>query len=327
MTDDIQKLTRELCAADPDQRDAAERTLCALGARAVHGLLPLLSDPTGSGSLRARSCLGAIGSEAVPVLQRIRREGPGRLRRPALEALAELAGGEALTGRDLKAVDRLVRIKLIDERPDDLPTGRWIAVENAQVDDMVKALGLHHARPATVNMGICAAVELENSVEIQGTDEHEEHAYRVFITPQFDGWRLIYGDDFINDHWPDAVAKLSAQCGEAHFYLIDDFDGAHVWWVAQNGSDRRGYRTYGDPKWVGEPMDFERSLMVHEDDPVYDPDEHADYADGVTDPESVASWISIPPNTVSIAEKDDHGWLATTHREAPHQRFKGALRI
>ncbi|MBL1090503.1 MULTISPECIES: HEAT repeat domain-containing protein [Streptomyces] len=327
MTDDIRTLIQELCEASPEQSDAAEQALCALGTRAVHELLPLLSDPTGPGRLRALSCLGAIGSEAVPVLQRIRREGPGQLRRPALEALGDLAGGQALEERDLRAVDRLVRIKLIDERSEDLPIGRWIAVNTGQVDDIVSALGLHHTRPATVEMGICAAVEFENSVEFHRIDQPMEHAYRVFITPQFDGWRLIYGDDFINDHWAWAVEKLSSRGKQAHFYLVDDFDGANVWWVAQNGSDRRGYRTYGDPQWVGEPMDFERSLMVDEDDPLYDAAEHADYAEGVTDPESVASWISIPPNTVSIAERSDHGWLAVTHQEVPHERFKGALRI
>ncbi|MFG3116530.1 hypothetical protein ACGF4C_19220 [Streptomyces sp. NPDC048197] len=327
MNDDIQRLTHQLCADDPDERDAAEQALCALGARAVHGLLPLLSDPAGPGRLRAQNCLETIGAEAVSVLQGIRREGPGGLRRPALEALADLTGGEGLSERDLKAVDRLVRIKLIDEQPDDLPTGRWLAVHNAQIQDIVAALGLRDARPATVAMGICAAVECENSIEFQDADGHAEQAYRVFITPSFDGWRLIYGDDFINDHWGNAVENLSARCGEAHFYLVDDFDGANVWWVSQNGSDRRGYRTYGDPEWVGEPMDFERSLMVDEDDPLYDPDEHADYAEGVTDPENVASWISIPPTTVGIAEKVDHGWLAVTNGEVPHERFKGALHI
>ncbi|MFH8571290.1 hypothetical protein [Streptomyces sp. NPDC017993] len=327
MTDDIQILIEQICSADPDEQDTAERELSGIGSRAVESLLPLLRAVAGRGRLRAQSCIRSIGSEAVPVLQRIRQQGPGRLRRPALQALADLSGGEALSERDIKAVERLVRIKLVDESPEDLPVGRWLAVTNAQVDDILQALGLVDARPATVEMGICAAVDLENSIDFDDVNSQDGRAYRVFITPQFDGWRLIYGDEYINDHWSEAVRKLSARCGEAHFYMVDDFDGANVWWVAQQGEDRRGFRTYGEPEWVGAPMPFERTLMVDEEDPLYDPDEHGDYAEGVTDPENVASWISIPPTTISIAEKVGHGWIAVSHREVPHERFKGAIRI
>ncbi|MGA4878940.1 hypothetical protein NCG97_25815 [Streptomyces lydicamycinicus] len=324
MTDDIQQLIQQLCSSGPDEWETAERALCELGPQAVEYLLPLLADSTGNGGVRAQSCLSSIGSGAVPVLQRIRRQGPGRLRRPALQALAELAGGQEIAERDLKAIERLVRVKLVDEQPDELPVGGWLAVRGAQVNDIVQALELGDVRPATVAMGISAAVESENSIEIEG---EEERAYRVFITPEFDEWRLIYGDDFINDNWANAVQKLSARCNEAHFYLVDDFDGNNVWWVARNGEDHRGYRTYGDPEWIGDPMPFERSLMVDEDDPLYDPEEHGDYAEGVTDPESVASWISIPPTTISIAEKVGHGWIAVAGGDVTNAAFKGALQI
>ncbi|MGW2028395.1 hypothetical protein, partial [Streptomyces decoyicus] len=301
--------------------------LVALGAPAVEHLLPLLGDEEGPGRSAAESCLQDLGATAIEPLRRVRSEGPGGLRPAALSALASLGGGDALGPADRAAVERLVRVKLLDESPGDLPAETWLAVPGAEVKDIVRALELHDARPVTTALGVSAAVHHENSLDHRSDDGTSSTAYRVFITPEFDGWRLVYGADYLNDYWAQAVEKLSTHCREAHFYAVDEYNGARVWWVAENGQDKRGHRTYGDPEWVGEPMEFERDLMQDEDDELYDPEEAEEYAEGVRDPEEVASYISIQPTTVEVLDKVGHGWLAVTSPDVGHGRFRGALDI
>ncbi|MGW7019487.1 hypothetical protein ACWGGS_09095 [Streptomyces decoyicus] len=327
MSEDIAALVRQLAAVDRAERRAARDRLVALGAPVVEHLLPLLGDEEGPGRSAAESCLQDLGATAIEPLRRVRSEGPGGLRPAALRALASLGGGDALGPADRAAVERLVRVKLLDESPGDLPAETWIAVPRAEVKDIVRALELHDARPVTTALGVSAAVHHENSLEHRSGDGTSSTEYRVFITPEFDGWRLVYGADYLNDYWAQAVEKLSAQCREAHFYAVDEYNGARVWWVSENGQDKRGHRTYGDPEWVGEPLEFERDLMQDEDDELYDPEEAEEYAEGVRDPEEVASYLSIQPTTVEVLDRVGHGWLAVTSPDIGHGRFRGALDI
>ncbi|WP_328687064.1 hypothetical protein OG879_04990 [Streptomyces caniferus] len=327
MGKDIAGLVHQLAAVDREERRAATDRLVALGAPVVEHLLPLLGEEDGAGRSAAEACVRRLGDAAIEPLRRVRSEGPGRLRPAALRMLADVGGGAALAPADRAAVERLVRVKLLDETPGDLPADAWVAVPRAEVKDIVRALGLHDAQPVTTSLGVSAALHQENSLEHRSADGTTSTEYRVFITPEFDGWRLVYGADYLNDNWAQVVEKLSSQCREAHFYAVDEYNGARVWWVAENGQDKRGHRTYGDPVWVGEPMEFERDLMQDEDDELYDPEEAEEYAEGVRDPEEAASWISIQPSTVEVLDRVGHGWLAVTSPEVGHGRFRGALDI
>ncbi|WP_382464832.1 HEAT repeat domain-containing protein [Streptomyces noursei] len=331
MSEEIAALVRRLAAESRDDRAAAQDALTALGAPVVPYLLPLLKNDGTPGGTAAELCLEDIGSAALAPLREVRAHGPGALRATALRMLAELGGGDALSDADRSAVERLVRIKLPDEQPGDLPADRWVAVPKAEVADIVDALDLHDARPVTTAMGLSAAVHHENSLSRPADDGSDATSYRVFITPEFEGWRLVYGADYLNENWAEVVTRLSAHCGEAHFYAVDEYDGAWVWWVSENGQDRRGYRTYGDPQWIGEPMEFERDLMPDEDvDPDsedYDAEAAEEYAEGVRDPEEVASSISVQPTVVEVLDRVGHGWLAVTDPEVGHGRFRGALDI
>ncbi|MFF8788040.1 hypothetical protein [Streptomyces sp. NPDC015125] len=327
MSEDIAGLVRQLAAVDRDERRAATDRLVALGAPAVEHLLPLVADGEGTGRSAAESCVQRLGAAAIEPLRRVRSAGPGGLRSAALRMLASVGGADALAPADRAAVERLVRIKLLDETPGDLPAWSWVAVPRAEVQDIVRALGLHDARPVTTALGVSAAIHEENSLDHLSADGATTTEYRVFITPEFDGWRLVYGADYLDDNWAQVIEKLSTRCREAHFYAVDEHNGARVWWVAENGQDKRGYRTYGDPEWVGEPMEFERDLMQDEDDELYDPEEAEEYAEGVRDPEEVASWISIQPTTVEVLDRVGHGWLAVTSADVGHGRFRGALDI
>ncbi|MEW1749707.1 HEAT repeat domain-containing protein [Streptomyces angustmyceticus] len=341
MSEDIAALVRQLAAADRDERRAATDRLVALGAPVVEHLLPLLAEEDGPGRSAAEACVQRLGTAAIEPLRRVRSEGPGHLRPAALRMLASVGGGDALSPADRAAVERLVQVKLLDETPGDLPSDAWVAVPRAEVKDILRALELHDARPVTTALGVSAALHHENSLDHRSADGTTSTEYRVFITPEFDGWRLVYGADYLNDNWAQAIEKLSTHCREAHFYEVDEYNGARVWWVMENGQDKRGHRTYGDPEWVGEPLEFERDLMQdaaarasegegeeeEEGDALHDSEEAEEYAEGVRDPEEAASSISIQPSTVEVLDRVGHGWLAVTSPEVGHGRFRGALDI
>src|ERR1051326_4001269 len=71
------------------------------------------------------------GDPVVPMLQAIRRRGPGTARRRALLALLHLRGEAGLDGADLAVVRRLIRIKAARDVPYafDACFNSWLAVE------------------------------------------------------------------------------------------------------------------------------------------------------------------------------------------------------
>ncbi|MFG2893039.1 HEAT repeat domain-containing protein [Streptomyces sp. NPDC048248] len=342
MNDRIADLVQQIRTGDHAQRHAAEEQLTALGTPAVEYLLPLFEGAKPPHAARAARCLTEVGEPALDALRDIRRHGPGRLRRPALHALTEVGGGDALSPEDRLAVERLIRIKLIDEEKIRLPAGSWIAIPADQVPGAVRALGLHDLRPATLAMGISAAhSHHQDAVTYRVPDGAKKTAYRIFITPDIEGWRLIYGRQFLHDsNGVDIAIQLSAQCEQAHFFDIDDGNDSRVWWVAENGETRRGYSNHWHPEGVGDPLPFETGSSIswawdEEEDPEdweEDEEESAEEAEEEevvleTDPHEVAMKISAHPAELRNVTLHDHGWLATTQADCPNSRFKGALSL
>ncbi|MFJ9418401.1 HEAT repeat domain-containing protein [Streptomyces sp. NPDC101227] len=259
----VEALVETLHSSQHDEYRAVVEQLTALGPVAIG---PLLASCAG-GSKETRSvfrCLARMGEPAVAALQGIRRHGPGRLRRHALQALAELGGADALSGEDRLAVERLIRLKLMDEKPTTrkhvrLPSASWLAIPADQVPGAVRALRLHDLRPATLAMGVSAAYgDHRDSMPYRTTDGKRETAYRIFITPDMNGWRLIYGRMFIYENGGiDLAIQLSSACGQAHFYDIDDGNDSRAWWIAENGKTRRGYSNHWHSGGIGEPLPFE----------------------------------------------------------------------
>ncbi|MEV0372603.1 HEAT repeat domain-containing protein [Streptomyces sp. NPDC050636] len=339
MSDRIAALVEELRTGDRAHRRAAEEQLIALGASGVEHLLTLLGD--GACERSAFRCLSEIGEPALDTLRDIRRHGPGTLRRAALQALAEMGGSEALPPRDQSAVERLVRIKLIDQEKTTLPAGSWLAIPADQVSGAVRALGLHDLRPSTLAMGVSAAYSHHpDSMTYEAPDGEKKTAYRIFITPDMNGWRLIYGRMFIyENNGVDLALQLSSECGQAHFFEIDSGNDSRVWWFAESGETRRGYSNHWHPEGVGEPLPFEvrsAEFAAWEENEDDDEDEYEDADDSgteegelevtpETDPHEAAMEISTHPHVLSNLTLHDHGWLATTAAECPNSRFKGAL--
>ncbi|MFD8871182.1 HEAT repeat domain-containing protein [Streptomyces sp. NPDC059590] len=337
MSDAMDALIRDLSDRDRTVRRAAEDGLVALGARSVDRLLPYVRDTRReSPRFSAESVLKRLGEQALPRLRAIRRHGPGRLRGKALETLVDLGGAEALDEADRSAVERLVRIKLLDELPVSLPAdaGRWLAFPSDRFDDAVAVLGLHDLRPVTTVMGVDATTRADDSMEFQDSRGETQRAYRVFITPEFDSWyfvsashkkwRMVWGNAFVDELDGFTLAdRLSERCGEAHFYCIDPYHSAENWYVARDGRRVRSYGTYAYPEFAGEPLPFEISYIEDAKEEGGD----SDWAEGVIWAGTAASNLSVEPGPMSAEDTHGHGWLATTHPDVPNSRFKGALPV
>jgi hypothetical protein len=328
MPDTIESLVHDLGDRDRRRRAAAEDGLVALGAEVVEPLLSIVrAGRPRSHALRAESVLRRLGDEAVPRLREIRRHGPGPLRRVALRLIADLSGEQGLDLPDRRVVERLVRIKLRSERPVTLPPeSRWMAFPADQFEAVVSAMGLHDLRPATTVLGLAAteASGAHDSWEFETSQGRKETAYRVFITPRFGDWRLLYGNAFLDAFGGEHLAeKASGQCGEAHFYSIDTYHDTQAWCVARNGHVVRRHATWGEPEWEGDPLPFEVDYL--EGRVWIDPSQIG--TQGVTDANVAARHLSVDVGFMLESETHGHGWLATTHPEAPNSHFRGALPI
>ncbi|MFE5817378.1 hypothetical protein ACFQ6S_28770 [Streptomyces sp. NPDC056479] len=336
MPEPIDSLLHDASGKDRGLRRAAEDGLVAIGPQVVESLLPHVG--IASRSLlkwSAESVLRRLGDEALPRLREIRRHGPGRLRGNALKVLVDLGGAECLDEVDRRTVERLVRIKLLDELPVQTPSegGRWLAFPADRLDDAVAALGLHDLRPVTTVMGVDATTRAADSMEFKDSSGRARTAYRVFITPEFESWssalaisnwRMLWGNSFIDelDGFMQAD-KLSKHCGEAHLYLLDPYHSAENWYVARNGRRVRGYGTYSDPEFLGQPLPFEIEYREN----AVDEEEAEQYAEGVPDALTAAFNLSVEPGPMHADGTHGHGWLATTHPDVPNSRFRGALSI
>lgn len=152
------------------------------------------------------------------MLSNVRRRGPGRLRRAALDALAYLGGEAALEPVDLQIVERLIRVRRGSDPISPVMScwTYWWTVRSTDQDAVVAALGLTDVRPATYKLA--AAV-----IDILEHDEDSEQGL-VYVGPSINGWVPLVGP------WCDAfgeraeevratVADLSRQFGEARLLL------------------------------------------------------------------------------------------------------------
>ncbi|MFD6421467.1 HEAT repeat domain-containing protein [Streptomyces sp. NPDC060198] len=268
--------------------------LCAGDGRtALPALLPLLGDTDREVSRQARDTLMAGDKEAaeilVPLLRRIRRDGPGRQRAGALSVLAQLGGESVLSERDVAAIERLVRVKAPDERPTAPWTcwNHWIAVPGGDQAGIIETLGLVGPRQVTFALGndIVDADSHE-----AGPDDPSGYA-RVFVTPELDGWTFVLGawcDPCDAERAEDVLrlcTRLSARFGSAQAYYYGARGDGSAWLVAAHGTVVRRYCETGDGEnpllTLGDPLPFERARRAElglrpEWDPALESDDDAD---------------------------------------------------
>lgn len=283
----------------------------------------------------ARRLIGSFG----PRLRLLRRDPAAspRTRRGALAALVAGGGVDALDPRDLALVERLIRVKIpheVTRLPAPVLSGWWLAVPGARYEGLFEALGLHDRRPVTVSAGIYAAEGGRDTVRLPGPDgtgRTGRTVGRAFITPELDGWRLLYGSLhlLLGEPWHDmmdTVERISAHCGQAQFFFLDDHGGTDIWVVAEEGRTIRRYAAESDPEWEGDPLPWETLAVDDEDyDPEYD-DQPSNA--GTTGARSACGYLSVDPGEVGPDTRvAGHGWLVLTDPDAGHGVFPGTLPI
>jgi hypothetical protein len=229
--------------------------------------------------------------ETRQMLSRVRRHGPGRLRRAALDALAYLGGEAALEPADLQIVERLVRIR----RGTD-PIGPvmscwtyWWTVRCTDQDAVVAALGLTDVRPATYRL---AATVID-------TLEHDENAEQglIYVGPSLNGWVPLVGSwcDAFGDRADEAratIANLSRDFGEVHAFFYGAQTAGSAWHVVRDGTTIRSFDSEDLATCSGDPLPIERAWMAAQG---LDgkPEEHPDEIWNITAANEVAAAISL----------------------------------
>ncbi|MFI7006347.1 hypothetical protein [Streptomyces sp. NPDC050145] len=326
-------------AVDPD-RDLAYygfQGLIRLKVDSEAGLRALLEvvarggDSAGNVSAYAR----ALYEARAPRLRSLRRDPAASrtARRGALGVLLEGGGLDALDERDRTLVERLVRVKIPGEvggLPSPQLSGWWLAVPGATYEGVFDALGLHDRRPVTVAAGVAAAYGEE--IRIPAPDDPERGVGRAFVTPELDGWRLVFGQFELlvgDDHWNDmieTVERVSDACGHAQLFYVDGAEGSDLWFVAEDGLVIRRYAAHSDPEWEGDPLPWEDLAM---NEPGFDPEsDEADPEAGTAGARIACEYLSVDPDLVGAGTVvRGHGWLAVTAPDVGHGPFPGLLPV
>lgn len=275
----LDRYTSALAHPAPLVRRQAIRGIehCGGAGQSAAVLLPLLGDPDQQVARQAQGTLIRTGEHVLPLLRHVRERGPGRQRARALTVLAELGGESALSRADMAAIERLIRIKLRDDRPEPLWAcwNYWMAVPSGDQAGIIRILGLTAARPVTFALG-------NDIVDADGhgcdTDDHTGYE-RVFVTPELDGWTLVLGP-WCDPHGlerREAVLSLcidlSARYGRAQAYYYGGQGDGSAWLVAEHGTVIRRYGETGEAEdeslTLGEPLPYERArrteLGLHPD--------------------------------------------------------------
>lgn len=299
------------------------------GLPAAPVIASLLGDADGKVRAAVIRALVMIGAGVVPLLQEIRMTGPGRARPAALRCLADVGGESAFSASDRRALERLIRIKLIDDLPVPI-TGcflSWIAVEASDQHQVMDFFGLTPTWPATFALGIAAA-----DADGHRRDDEARHLARVFVTPPVDGWTLLVGPwcSLIAEGRRDEILGLcvraSATFGKAQAYWYGERGDGSAWLVAENGTlIRRGANTgeaLDEEIGLGAPVPYEAEMLATEED-----EDQRRYALFDFAP-ALAGQLSVNPRELSAATTwQGHGWLALTPADVMSGAPVGALKF
>ena len=340
--------------ASPLVRRAAAGGLQRLGSDALPAapaVLARLNDPDPEVREQVMFALMDIGEGVIPALQEIRAHGPGHLRSHALTALLEVGGETALSAEDRAAIDRLIRIKLLDERAESVGETRCgvlLAVPGGDQQAIMEALDPSEPRPATMRLGFDAI-----SSDRHGGGTRRQRDSRVFVTPQLDGWTLVVGSwyarwaelgsyDFLKLEPAteiEVVRELSARFGQAQSYWYDGELKLGGWLICVDGEVRRWYHESHPEEAIGDRLPVEASFRLpHETAQIPDEERAAlkefwgeEYYERLREvharygipprcaPFDIAAAMSVSPTTLGPqTEVVGHGLLALTQVGREH---------
>ncbi|MFF4694297.1 hypothetical protein [Streptomyces chattanoogensis] len=237
-----------------------------------------------------------------------------------LDALLRAGFTDRLGEQDRRLLGRRALLKASGERPPfSLPTSWWYVVPGDSYEGLFAALDLHDRVPVTFREGIDVA-------DLPA----RPNAVPVFVTPEIDGWRLIFGnlESAIGWGWDammGAVERLSARCGEAQMFFEDIAGGSDIWVVAEAGRIRRRYARESYPEWEGEPLSWEDLAVDDEDfDPEFD---EAEPNEGTASAMTACRYLSVYPDPLDAdAEIRGHGWLAMSAPDVGHKGLEELAR-
>ena len=213
----------------------------ATASRFLDAVLPLVGDPESVVSDQALATLDAFGPDAMAILRALGQK-PGPVRGLALRAVAALGGWPSLAPEHralltLNVDDRVARETPESmwaggpmaiwrrRRPGDLIgdwTGYWLAVPTGDQVALVDELGMVEAMPTTMHDGMRYSIQTGC----------------VFVTPQLDGWTLVFGYDLPDGLSVESVREclvaLSRRFGSAHWHFLDDIGSG--WAIAEHGN-------------------------------------------------------------------------------------------
>lgn len=202
-----------------------------------------------------------LEASMLPEIRRIRRSGPGRLRRAALKALVHLAGERSLDPADLTVLRRLIAIKQLRDRPRSLGAcwDYWLAVRGGDQRGILRVLGLDRTTPATYALGQVLIDHLAHG----GPDD--ERTYRhVFVSPEINGWTVVSGPT-CDPELPQVegwVRQLSAAHGDAQAYYYGSQGDGDAWLVGVRGEIIRRVLTEKPDDFEGRPLPIEEQILT-----------------------------------------------------------------
>jgi hypothetical protein len=135
----------------------------------------------------------------------------------------------------------------------------WLAISTGDQAGVMQILDLSRAEPAT----------FAQAQEAIDDDVHDGHGRpRVFVTPEVDGWTLVFGawcdpyDDRRREDVLRLCRELSARYGRAQAYYFGAQGDGSTWLVTENGTVLRRYSAVaGDDELLtlGDPLPQERA--------------------------------------------------------------------
>jgi hypothetical protein len=334
-------------------RAVRENVLAALQGRIavpeVAIVLPALLDVDEDVRQRARWVLRELGEDVLPLLRDLRRT-PGRMRRPALEMLVDIAGPQALDTSDLAAIRRLIKLKVPDERPAPMHLcGSWYALRTTDQAAVLAAFELSDPEPVTMRLGESA---WNNDHHMWSAGREHTRCARAYVSPVIDGWTLVFGRGPYEEHLADdmrlgRLAELSNLFGVAHLYGMSCGDEWTEWAIAEDGRILRHYNVEEPDHQIGSGHPAEDGyLLPHVDAFPADAFAGIDLSDsrafsarysqvkhdlGIPDPcdaTIVAARVSVDPSSLGTGNRvSGVGVLALSVCGRNYGHPSGALRI
>jgi hypothetical protein len=167
----------------------------------------------------------------------------------------------------------------------------WMAVSTGDQVGLMQILGLSRPEPVTF-------AQAQQVIDTDGHDDTDGQRplSRVFVTPEVDGWTLVFGawcdpyDDRRRQEVLGRCSELSARYGQAQAYYYGAQGDGSTWLVTEHGTVLRRYSAVGPDDellTLGDPLPRERAAWS----------EHlgvpADWDPSTADEEEAEEWEAV----------------------------------